>query len=106
MKNFTLGENKEQVMTMIPDRNIKVVLLGSTRICISRVGENFYAFETHCPHRKAELKQGTVTSFGDIVCPLHEYRFDMKTGDVKSGSCGELKTYQVELTEDGLKISI
>ncbi|MCH7412973.1 Rieske 2Fe-2S domain-containing protein [Belliella sp. R4-6] len=106
MKNFTLGENRSQVMDMIADRNIKVVLLGSTRICISRVGEVFYAFETHCPHRKAELKQGMVTSFGEIVCPLHEYRFDMQTGDVKSGSCGELKTYRVELTENGLKIFI
>ncbi|MFD2034457.1 Rieske (2Fe-2S) protein [Belliella marina] len=106
MKTFTLGQDKEQALQLIPDRKIKVVRLGNTKICVSRIGDSFYAFETQCPHRKAELQQGVVTSFGEIVCPLHEYRFDMKTGDVKSGSCGELLTYKVELTGDGLKIYV
>lgn len=106
MKTFTLGQNKDQVLAMIPDKGIKAVRLGNAQVCVSRVGESFFAFESNCPHKKAALKQGWVTGYAEIVCPLHEYRFDMKSGEVRAGSCGELKTYKTELTEEGLKIFI
>lgn len=106
MKTFTLGRNRDQALSMIPNKRIKAVLLGNTQVCVSRIEENFFAFESNCPHKKAELKQGWVTSYAEVVCPLHEYRFDIKSGEVRAGSCRELKTYQAELTEDGLKIFI
>ncbi|GAB2617247.1 Rieske (2Fe-2S) protein [Belliella aquatica] len=106
MKTFTLGQNREQALAMIPDKSIKAVQLGKTQVCVSRVAENFFAFESNCPHKKAALKQGWVTGYAEVVCPLHEYRFDMKSGEVRAGSCGELKTYKAELTEEGLKIFI
>lgn len=106
MKTFTLGQNRDQALAMIPDKSIKAVRLGNTQVCVSRIGERFFAFESNCPHRKAELKQGWVTAYAEVVCPLHEYRFDMKSGEVRAGSCGELQTYKAELTEQGLTIFI
>ncbi len=106
MKTFTLGQSKEQALSLIPEKEIKLVQLGTNKICISRIGDTFYAFEQHCPHRKASLKEGLVTNFEEIVCPLHEYRFHMKTGEVKSGDCPPLQTYQAILNPSGLEILI
>lgn len=103
MKTFTLGQSKEQVLAMIPEKRIKLVQLGGEKICVSRNGETFYAFEAFCPHRMASLLQGTIVR-NEIVCPLHEYRFDLQSGNVLSGQCPDLKVYQVKLSEQGLEI--
>ncbi|MCH6200553.1 Rieske 2Fe-2S domain-containing protein [Aquiflexum sp. LQ15W] len=105
MKTFILGQSKEQVFQMIPEKRIKLVQLGGEKICISRNGDAFFAFEPFCPHRMASLIQGTIVR-NEIVCPLHQYRFDMQTGAVVSGQCPDLKVYKVELSDRGLAIWI
>jgi nitrite reductase/ring-hydroxylating ferredoxin subunit len=106
MKTFVLGDNKEQVLELIPNKKIKTVQLGATKVCVTRDGEEFFVFETLCPHRKASLNQGFINGMQEVVCQLHEYRFDLRTGQVTSGSCSDLKIFQSELTDDGLKIQI
>ena len=91
---------------MIPDRSIRQVQLGERKICLGRLGEEVFGFEPFCPHRRASLSQGFVTPFGEVVCPLHQYRFDMKTGSVRSGDCGELQVFSAEVTDRGLKILV
>ncbi|MFN3800950.1 Rieske (2Fe-2S) protein [Belliella pelovolcani] len=106
MKTFTLGRSSEEVMEVIPNKRIQLLQVGSRKICITRINETFYAFEQLCPHRKASLHQGLITDFEEVVCPLHEYRFHMKSGEVKAGSCGTLETYSIKLTDSGLVIEL
>ncbi|SFT73816.1 Rieske [2Fe-2S] domain-containing protein [Algoriphagus locisalis] len=106
MKTFFLGSSKSQVLEMIPEEAIHKIHLDEHTVALVRSGESFYAFQSDCPHRGASLFQGTLTETNEIVCLLHEYRFDLKTGKLKVGSCGDLETYPTELTENGLKISI
>ncbi|EAZ82123.1 Rieske (2Fe-2S) protein [Algoriphagus machipongonensis] len=104
MKKFTLGNSKEQVLNMIPKQSIKKVLVGEHKIALLRIEDNFHAFQASCPHRGASLLEGTFNQRGEIICPLHHYRFDLNTGDVKAGSCGDLEIYRTELKENGLEI--
>lgn len=106
MKKFILGSSKEEVFKLIPENVIKKVILGETSIGIVRAGETFHSFQAFCPHRGASLIQGSINSSLEIICPLHQYRFDLATGRVKSGSCGDLDIYPVELTQHGLEISL
>lgn len=106
MKTFILGRTKEEVNRLIPEKQIKTVKLGETRICVSRDGEDYFAFESLCPHRKADLSRGFLNGIQEIVCPLHEYRFNLKTGQVSNAQCPDLKLYKTELTEEGLKITV
>jgi nitrite reductase/ring-hydroxylating ferredoxin subunit len=41
---------------------------------------------------------------GNIVCPLHRYKFSLVNGRNVSGEGYYLKTYPVEQREDGLYI--
>ncbi|MCH7408009.1 Rieske 2Fe-2S domain-containing protein [Belliella sp. DSM 111904] len=104
MKTFTLGNSDNQVLELIPNKQIKLVSVGATQICVSRIETKFFAFQKLCPHRMASLKEGFVTDFEEVVCPLHQYRFDLNTGEVRAGSCDSLITYQTKLTEEGLTI--
>ncbi|WP_339697941.1 Rieske (2Fe-2S) protein [Algoriphagus aquimarinus] len=104
MKTFTLGTSKSQVLEMIPEQAIHKIHLENKEIALVRSDEFFHTFQSDCPHRGTSLIEGTLTNQGEIICPLHKYRFDIKSGKVKVGSCGDLEIYQNELTEVGLKI--
>lgn len=106
MKKFTLGNSKEGILKMISEKTIKNVLVGEKKIAVVRIGLDFYAFQSFCPHRGASLIEGNINALNEIICPLHEYRFDIKSGNVKAGSCPDLEIYPTTLTDQGLEIII
>ena len=106
MKKYTLGTSKESIMQMIPERSVKKIILGDKNITLVRVAAEFYAFQGYCPHRGAPLYQGYLNNTNEIICPLHQYRFDIRSGEVKSGACPDLETFPTQLTDQGLEISI
>lgn len=65
----------------------------------NRQGEAF-ATQPRCPHRGGWLADGLL---GDstLICPLHEWTFELRTGQTSNGECG-LKTYAVQAGEDGM----
>lgn len=106
MKKYTLGNSKEGVLLMFPEKSIKKVLVGGEKIAVVRIGLDFYSFQSQCPHRGASLVNGRINSLQEIICPLHEYRFDVKSGHVRAGSCQDLEIYPTTLTDMGLEITI
>jgi nitrite reductase (NADH) small subunit len=70
----------------------------------SRTGSVF-AVANRCPHRGGPLADGMMV--GDqIVCPLHAFRFDGRTGACdQAGTCG-VPTYPVEVTGGVVRITL
>lgn len=103
-KQFVLGNSIADVDRLFPDKKIRLVQLGDTKVCLVRFKDAFYAFEALCPHQMANLSEGMVTPFGEVVCPLHHYRFDLRSGRVSGGNCRELRLFSAKLAESGLLI--
>ena len=57
----------------------RTVAVGSRRVAIFRSSEGFHALAARCPHRGGPLADGLVTA-GCVTCPLHNWRFDLRTG--------------------------
>lgn len=106
MKEYSLGNSKEDVFRFLPERVIKKIQLGENQLAGLRIGERIFVFQAFCPHRGASLLQATLNGAEEIICPLHHFRFDLKTGTVKAGYCEELQVYLTRLEEDGLKIIV
>ena len=106
MKECQLGSSKAEIFLMLPERKVKKVILGKKTIGLLRIGEQFFAFDSQCPHRGADLLQANINGLSEIICPLHQYRFDLKTGQVRSGYCSDLPVFPVRLHEEGLTIQI
>ncbi|MCC5938462.1 MAG: Rieske 2Fe-2S domain-containing protein [Lunatimonas sp.] len=104
MKEYRLGNSREGVISLFPERTIKQVSLGDQKVCVARIGERFFAFEGLCPHRMASLSEGWITAFDEVVCPLHQYRFELASGRVSSGDCRELICFKAILDDGGLLI--
>lgn len=52
------------------------------------------------------MADGYVDALGNIVCPLHRYRFNPFNGRNTSGEGYYLKTFLTEEREDGLYVNI
>ena len=83
---------------------VTTVQVGKKKICIAHTTEGFFAVNDKCPHNGASLGNGYCTDEGSVVCPVHRYHFDLKTGRAKSGGGDFVQTYPIEAREDGVFI--
>lgn len=106
MKKYTLGSSKEELFKLVPEGMIKKMKVGEKTLGLIRKDLNCYVFDAFCPHRGALLTEGHINERNEISCPLHQYRFDLKTGQVRSGYCPDLETYPAVITDLGLEITL
>lgn len=89
---FKPGEEKAEV-------NIE----GKT-VCIVLIKEILYACAARCPHAGGRLVLGKTDLSANIVCPVHHYRFSLKSGYNTSGEGYHLSTWPVKENEEGIYI--
>ena len=95
-----------EIEKLVPEGKIKKMLLGSKEVGLIREGTDVYVFSLHCPHRGASLMNGMINQKNEIICPLHQYRFDLKTGKTTAGYCPDLDVYPSKLSDEGLEITL
>ena len=75
--------------------------IGGASIAVfrSRQGRVF-ATQAECPHRAGPLADGLIG--GDtLICPLHNFKFNLETGAPAGNDCPALATFPVALNEHG-----
>lgn len=73
---------------------------GDNEIVLAEIEGEVHAFDAICTHALGYLDQGELVGY-HVVCPLHEGRFDVRTGEVVSGEPDEpISVYQTRV-EDG-----
>jgi nitrite reductase/ring-hydroxylating ferredoxin subunit len=50
-------------------------------ILVANVDGTFYAIESTCPHMNKSLEKGRIVDGAEIVCPIHNSRFSLTTGE-------------------------
>jgi 3-phenylpropionate/trans-cinnamate dioxygenase ferredoxin subunit len=83
---------------------MKRVDLGGRRILLANVGGRLCAVDDTCTHEEASLSAGVLQ--GELVkCPLHNSRFNVRTGEALEEPAEEpLRTYPVR--EEGGRVLI
>lgn len=80
--------------------------VNGKRICVSLHNSQVFACAAKCPHASGILAEGSLDAMGNIVCPLHRYKFSLQNGRNVSGEGFYLKTYPVETRDDGIYVGI
>jgi nitrite reductase/ring-hydroxylating ferredoxin subunit len=105
MNNTNLIKIADAVAEIPFDNNgVAAVEVEGKTYCMALHNEILYACNNKCPHASAALSQGYVDAIGNIVCPLHRYKFSLKNGRNVSGEGYYLKTFVVVVNEDGVFI--
>lgn len=105
-KAFTwhkIAENPSELL--FGENNIALVEIHGKKICIGRFEDGLFAFSNKCPHAGGILSQGHIDLLGNIVCPLHRYKFSLKNGRNTSGEGYYLKHWPVEFREEGVYLA-
>jgi ferredoxin-nitrite reductase len=63
----------------LPEGRSKLITVDGVEVAVFRCGSRLHAIEDRCPHEGGPLSEGTVEG-DEVVCPLHGYRFDLRTG--------------------------
>ena len=56
----------------------------------NRGDDQFFAVSRRCRHQLADLSEGSVDADGCLVCPWHQSRYDVRTGEMVAGPRGFL----------------
>lgn len=88
------------------DSEIVVVEVKGKKICVVRYQEQLYAFAYKCPHASGIMADGYIDGVGNVVCPIHRYKFSLVNGRNTSGEGYYLKTYPVRESEEGVFVGM
>ncbi len=83
-----------------------LVQAGDKTVTIARYQDKLYAFAHKCPHASGIMADGFINALGQVACPIHRYRFDIRNGRNTSGEGYYMKTYLVERRVDGIYIGL
>jgi len=81
-----------------------VVEANGKKITIAKTAIKLFACAYKCPHAGGILADGFVDAAGNIVCPLHRYKFNLQNGRNTSGEGYHLTTYPVEVRDEGVYV--
>lgn len=81
----------------IPQQGARLVKTSHGCIAIFRTAEDkVFALDDKCPHKGGPLSNGI--QHGDAVtCPLHNWVFDLNTGEAQGADEGRVRTYPVKV---------
>jgi nitrite reductase (NADH) small subunit len=95
-RHIRLGE-----LASIPEGEGRTFDIGSANVAVFRSrGGHLFATQAECPHRGGPLADGLVGGT-TLICPLHEWTFDLMSGMAIQGECG-IRTYPCRVDEDGM----
>ena len=101
-----LFNSTEEANAAIPTNKPKLFIIDGQRICLARTAAGLFAVDDECPHLGESLSKGTINYLDEVVCPWHNYRFNLKPGtECKYRSCN-LKTFPLTDEPDGLYITL
>ena len=88
------------------DNHIAVAEVKGKKICVGQFQERVFAFAFKCPHAGGILADGYIDALGNVVCPLHRYKFSMANGRNVTGEGYYLKHWPVECREAGVFVEM
>jgi nitrite reductase/ring-hydroxylating ferredoxin subunit len=106
-KNHTwhkIAESAEELF--FNENNLATAEANGKKICIGRFNETLFAFAHKCPHAGGYLSDGYIDALGNVVCPLHRYKYDISNGRNVSGEGYYLKHWPMEIREDGIFVGM
>jgi len=82
------------------------VEVAGKKMCIGKYNEEIFAFAYKCPHAGGTLAEGYIDVLGNIVCPVHGYKFNLKNGRNVSSEGYYLRHWPLQIKNDGVYIAI
>lgn len=74
-------------------------------LCVAVIDGKPLALDNVCPHRGGPLAEGTIEG-GKVVCPWHQWEFDLATGAATDGSDSKAQSYTLRESGDDVLVEL
>lgn len=101
-KWFKVSETIEDLQ--FPASGFIELEVNEKKVCIVIYKDRLFACSATCPHAGGRLADGYMDVMGNIICPLHRYKFSLENGRNTSGEGYFLKTFPIERRNEGVFI--
>jgi len=82
------------------------VVVAGRELALYDIDGQVFATDDICTHAYAKLSDGWMEK-GEIECPLHAGRFDIKTGKATAPPCiDDVKTYEARIEGHEIQVKI
>ncbi|MBD9528807.1 MULTISPECIES: nitrite reductase small subunit NirD [Paracoccus] len=89
----------------VPQQGARVVKTVQGCIAVFRTADDrVFALEDRCPHKGGPLSEGIVHGTS-VTCPLHNWVFDMNSGEAQGADEGAVRTYPIRVENGRILIS-
>ena len=89
----------------LPEGRVKTVTADNISFAITHFEGKYSALDNRCPHQGGPLGEGTIEK-GWLRCPWHGWDFHPSTGKPPGGYDDGVKTFSVEVRDDGIYIGL
>ncbi|MEM9953524.1 MAG: glutamate synthase-related protein [Chloroflexota bacterium] len=79
------------------------VFVNERDIALYRYEDDFYALDNTCVHRQGKLGDGWMDG-ANVICPLHQWDYDVRTGVSRWNSKETVATYPVKVDGDSVLV--
>ena len=86
--------------------NIACVHINGKSVCLIKTGSGLKACSSKCPHAGGDLSAGFLDKRENIICPVHNYRFNLNNGRDINGEGYFLKIFDVREDVEGVFVKI
>ncbi|HVW18493.1 MAG TPA: non-heme iron oxygenase ferredoxin subunit [Solirubrobacteraceae bacterium] len=95
-------------LEQIADGEMLLVEVAGHEVLLARLGDRVYAIGNNCTHEDVWLDDGTLhRETCEIECPMHEGRFDLRTGAATHEPCVEpVPSYPVRIDGDDVLVRV
>lgn len=83
----------------------RTVVAGGRRVALFNHAGEIFAIDDACPHQGASLGQGMLLD-GRVICPLHSWVFEVRTGRCPQESHGGVATYPTRCLNGAIEVRI
>ena len=90
----------------VPKNEVRTIKVIGKEFCVGHLEDGLFALQNSCPHASGPLGEGELLG-GQIECPRHGARFDVKTGKVTClPAVIPVKTYEVKIEGEEIKVKV
>lgn len=106
MQWVKLFADEQEALGRIKPEKPQLLIIHGRRMCLVQQNNRFFAVQDRCTHNGESLSKGTVNHLGEIICPWHNYCFDLETGRELSSRSSDLITYPIKVDSTGFYVGV
>ncbi len=92
-------------LSELPPGTARVIEVKDKTIALYNVAGAMYATDNTCLHQGGPLGEGQL--IGEvIVCPWHQWEYNVHTGELLGDSSVRLTTYPVQIVGNDIKVAV